>query len=166
MAVVNIWADAQLEAGKRSSSLLVGFGAPSLELAGTFEKGATDSNGSIYKFARLPANAVIQKFEIYNDGIAGFTDADIGIYEEDGVKVVNKNILADALDMSNAAGQSAPKDGLKDHPIDKVGQKLWELLGKLVGAKDEGYVLALTANVAGGNAGTVSWRLRYALASG
>lgn len=162
MAVVNIFTDASLEAGKKGNPLTVGFGAASLELAGTFEKGATDNNGSIYKIARLPANAVFQKIEVYNDAIAGFTDVDLGIYEEDGITEVSKNVFADALDMSAGAAQIAPKDGMKDVAIDKVSQKLWELLGKVVGAKDEGYILAFTANVAGANAGTVSWRIRFA----
>lgn len=167
MAVENKWVDAAVEAGKRGAAGKV-VGGRVVTIAGTFEIAAADDNGSIYKLAKLPANAVPVKCEINNDAITVGTDYDLGLYKEDGTEA-DKDILADGLDMSAAAAMGSEKNGLANlggvDPLTAIGKRLWELLGVSIASKgDEGYILAFTANTVGSSAGTVSYRFSYILA--
>lgn len=162
MAVENKWASALVEAGKKDNTAKVA-GGKILCLASTFEVAAADDDGSVYKLAKLPANAIPVKCEIVNDAIAGATDYDLGLYNEDGSEA-DKDLFMDGADISAGNPLSAPLDGLQTGPaIDKTGQKVWELLGKTLDNKLEGYVLALTANTVGAAAGTISYRFYYIL---
>jgi len=163
MAVENKWVSSLVEADKKDNAAKVA-GGKILCLANTFEVAAADDDGSVYKLAKLPANAIPVKAEIHNDVITAGTDYDLGLLREDEV-VQDANIFADALNMSAAASISSPKDGLKDlgggDPIANLGKKIWELLGLTVTNKREGYILALTANTVGSVAGTISYKFYY-----
>lgn len=165
MAAVNAWVHSTTEAGKRENPSKVS-GGRTVTIAGTFEVAAADDDGSIYKLAKLPANAIPVKAEIFCDAITSGTDYDLGLYNEDGT-VADKDILADGLDMSSAAAITAPKNGLANlggaDPLAAYGKKLWELLGLTVDTKKPAYILALTANTVGSAAGTISYRLTYIL---
>ena len=164
MAVENKWASELIEADKLESSLKSGAGGESYIYAETFEVAVADDNGSIYKLAQLPANAILQKIEINNDAITGATDYDLGLYKNNGVDqaiAIGKELLAANLNMSAAAARGSEKNGLAALNIDTIGQKVWELLGKTLDTKEEQYVLALTANTVGAAAGTISYRIRY-----
>lgn len=164
MAVENKFVNANAAAGKKTNPAL--FGGQKIHcVAFTFEVAAADDDLSIFKLGRLPANAIMLKAEINNDAITAGTDYDLGFYHADDTEA-DKNILADALDMSAAAAISSPKDGLKDlggvDPLTAIGKKIWELLGLSVPTFNE-YILALTANVVGSAAGTISGRIYYLL---
>jgi hypothetical protein len=165
MAVINAFQDANVAAGKKGNPAIVS-GGKLLCIAGTFEFAAADDNGSIYKLAKLPANAIPVKFDLINDATAGATDIDAGLYKENGV-VADKDLLLDGGDLSAGHAITAPLDGLTNlggaDPIAAVGKKLWELLGLTVDTKETAYDLALTANAAASAAGTVSYRLWYIL---
>lgn len=167
MAVENKWVNSDLEAGKLGQASKVA-GGKVISIAGTFEVAAADDDGSIYKLAKLPANAVPIRALVNNDAIASGTDYDLGLYKEDGV-VADKDILADGLDMSSAAAMGSEKNGLANlggaDPLAAVGKKLYELLGLTAVTKDqEAYILAFTANTVGSAAGTISYRIDYILA--
>ena len=163
MAVENKWVDTDLEAGRKSAASKVA-GGQVRELAITFEVAAADSDGSIYKLARIPANAVITKAELNCDAIAGSTDWDLGFYDDDEATAVDADILADGVDINAGAALGSEVNMLGNgstYGVDDIGKKVWEILGKTISNKKEGYILALTANTVGSADGTVSLRLQY-----
>ncbi len=164
MAVENKWIDTTVEAGGRGHAAKVA-GGKLLCIAGNFEVAAADSNLSVYKLAMLPANAIPVKFDVMADGSIDGTDFDFGLYTKAGVEV-DKDILADGLDLASGEPITAPLNGLTNlggaDPLAAVGKRLYELLGLTAVTKNrEEYALAMTANVAGGAAGTISYYFWY-----
>ena len=171
MAVRNEYIDANVAAGKKGNAAKVS-GGKLLCLEGTFEVAAADTDASIFKLGKLPANAIPAKAEIFNDALTAGTDWDLGLYKDRGGAndvVADVNIFLDAGDLSSGHAITAPLDGLTNlggaDPIAAVGKKLWELLGltDTTQAAENSYVLALTANTIGSAAGTVSFRFWYIL---
>ena len=128
-----------------------------MPVPGEFEIAAADSDGDIYKVAQLPANLVPLDMKINNDAITAGTSYDLGLYKENGV-VADKDLFVAAADLSSAHAAGSELYGLSAVAIDKVGKKLWELLGLTVNTKEENYILAFTANTVGTAAGTISLR--------
>ena len=166
MAVENKYIDSSVAAGKKGNPGKVA-GGKSLEIAGNFEVAAADSNASVYRLARLPENAVPIEATLYADASIDGTDFDLWLYDENLGAVVDKDLFADGLDLSaGVAITTDANNGLTNlggaDPLAALGKKLWELLG-LSAPNRGGYDLALTANVAGGAAGTIAYRFRYIL---
>jgi hypothetical protein len=163
MAVEDKFVNSLTAAGKKAAPLATG-GAKLLVVAGTFEVAAADSNGSVYRLARLPANAVPIKGEIWADSAIDGNDWDLGLYKPGvGGAVVDADLLADGIDLSSGFAIGSGTNALKTHPaIDEIGKTLWELLGLSKPARQD-YDLALLANNAGGAAGTISYYLIFAL---
>lgn len=157
------WVLETLEAGKKDDAHKAGPGSKVACVTWNDEKEAADTDGSILKIARLPANAVPLKCDINNDAIVGLTDVDLGLYRENG-DAADADLFLDGADLSGGKAIGSEQNGLATGPaIDKIGKRLWELLGKTVKNKDEDYVLALTLNTGGANTGTISGRFWYAL---
>ena len=168
MAVIDAYQDSDAAASKLGQSSKVS-GGKLLCIAGTFEIAAADSDASVYRLARLPANAIPVKCDIINDAITSGTDFDLGLYQIGaGGVVVDKDLFLDGGDLSSGHAITAPLDGLTNlggaDPVAAVGKKLFELLGLTAATKTvEAYDLALTGNTVGSAAGTVSYRLWYIL---
>jgi hypothetical protein len=161
MAVEDKYTDSDVAAGKRGNPSKVS-GAPILCLSETFEVAAADDDGSVFRIARLSPNAVILKIEINNDAITGGTDYDLGVYKPGvGGAEIDKDLLADGLDMSAAAANGSEKNGLGAVAIDSLYKKLYELAGDTIDTRESDYDLAFTANTIGSVAGTISVRLYY-----
>ncbi len=159
MAVENKWVDANVAAGKKGNPGIIGPGQV-FSLAQTFEVAAADDDGSVYKLGIVGANMIPLKVEWNNDAIAGATSYDLGFYSEAGV-AVDKDILMAAHDINAGAAMGSEIDGMHDLPIDKIGKKVYELLGKTLTTKENAYVLAVTANTVGTAAGTISVRASF-----
>lgn len=161
MAVVNRWVHTDAQADKKDDSAKIS-GNEVKCLQATFETVAADSNLSILKLGRLPANAIPLKCEIVNDALTNATDWDLGLYEDDGVTEADKDLFMDGEDINGGNAVTSPLNGLKTGPdIDEIGKTLWELLGKTIKTKGAGYVLAFTGVVIGTTAATVSIRFWY-----
>jgi hypothetical protein len=165
MAVENKYTDAELAAGKLGNPANIS-GAESQAQVLTFEVAAADDDGSIYRIAKsLNPNLIITKVEINNDAITAGTDYDLGLYETitDGSTgpVIAVDVFAAALDMSAAAANGSEKNGLANVAIEDLGNKIYEHAGHTVNTKKQGYDLALTANIVGSAAGTISVRITY-----
>ena len=103
MAVLNKWVDTDLEAGRKSNPA-ISPGGQVREMTITFEVAVADDNLSIFKLARIPANAVIVSALLNNDAISGSTDWDLGFYDpDDETLAVDKDILADGVDINAGA---------------------------------------------------------------
>lgn len=173
MAVENKWINANAEAGRRGPSSALS-GGKKVTVMGNFEVAAADSNASVYKLARIPANAipVPNECHVFADASIDGTDFDFGFYKNgplgpqgaDAIEV-DKDVLADGLDLASGEAITAPLNMLTNlggaDPIANIGKKVWELLGLTVDSKREDYILAMTANVAGAAAGTIGYVFTY-----
>lgn len=164
MAVEDKFVNDLIAAGKKAPAAF-GMGAQLLCIPFVFEVAAADSNASVYRIGRVPANAIPVKGEVYADASIDGTDFDFGLYKPGvGGAVVDKDLLADGLDLASGEAITAPLNILTNlggaDPIANVGKTLWELLG-LTKPNRQDYDLAITANVAGGAAGTISGSFWY-----
>jgi len=161
MAVVNKWINSSVEDDKKAAASKVS-GSALKCIALTFETVAADSNTSVLKLGRLPANAVPVKCDINCDVLTSANSWDLGLYETDGVTVADKALFMSAENISGGADIGSEIDGLQDGPdIDELGKTLWELLGSNINTKGSDYVLAFTGNTIGTSAATVSIRFWY-----
>lgn len=157
MAVENKWVDSLVEAGKKANpgnvmpGKLFGF-------ACTFEVAAADSDGSIFKLAKLNANLIPLQIKVNADASLGTSAFDLGLYKESGV-VADKDLFMADVDLTAGAVMGSEVDGLTNLGVENVGKKLYELLGLTDATRaEDSYVLAFTADTAGGAAGTISIR--------
>lgn len=118
--------------------------------AAAIVKGASDSNGSTYRFVRVPSNARLIGRTLKNDAITGMTDVDIGLFNTDGT-VVDADILEDGLSLASAGSAFAPFGAIAP---ENVGKRLWELLG-LTQDPNIDYDIAATGNTSGAAAGDI-----------
>lgn len=167
MAVEDKFVNSTVAAGKKGNPALIS-GQKTHVLVGTFEVAAADSNASVYRLGRLPANAIPVRAEIYADAAIDSTDADLGLYKPGvGGAVVDRDLFADGLNLNAGVAITAgANNGLTNlggaDPLASLGKKVWELLG-LSSAGAQGYDLAITLNVAGGAAGTIAYVFEYTL---
>ena len=167
MAVQNKYVDANVAAGKKGNSAIVA-GGRVLAVAGTFEVAAADSDTSVWRLARLPANAIPIRAELYADASLGTSAFTLGLHHENLGAVVDKDIFLAATDLTAGVAITAgANNGLTNlggaDPVGSVGKKLWELLGLTVNTKREGYDLSITGDTVGGGAGTISYLFLYIL---
>lgn len=167
MAVQDKYIDSNVAAGKKTDAVHAA-GAPLLCLPFSFEVAAADSDTSVYRLGKLPANAVPIRAEIYADASLAASDWDLGLYKPGvGGAVVDKDLLMDGVDLNAGVAVTAGANNALANlggadPVANQGKALWELLGlSLMGAPV--YDLALTGNTAGGGAGTISGFILYAL---
>lgn len=120
---------------------------------GFVNKAAADSNNSVFRFARLPSNAVIRAVNVNSDAaitagtayqLAGYDTATNG-----GVVIANLTSFGAALDLTTA-GIKTIRPAAAD-----VEKALWQLLGLTV---DPGKMIdiALLASTAGTTAANIS----------
>lgn len=155
MAVRNEWANADVEAGRRGNPSQVA-GVQKFGFVSTFEIAAGDDDASIIRLAKLPANAILTKLDLYCDALTGCTSVDAGLYKENGV-VADVNIYAGAKDIAAGQAIGSPENMMADVALENLHKKAYELLGLTVATKTENaYDLALTFNTIGSGAGTVT----------
>lgn len=152
MAVEDKYVDSNVAGGKKANAYEF-HGAPLNCAVASEELAAADDDGSVYRFFRLPANAVIVKLDVINDAITSGTDFDIGFYEPGaGGAEKDKDVLTDGDDLSSAGSQ----DGLQTVDAANRGKMVFEHAGDSESAKFAEYDLALTGNTVGSAAGTIT----------
>ena len=156
MAVEKKWISANIVAGKKENSGLIMPGQV-YAFANTFEVAAADDDGSVYFVGNINANMIPLKLDWNSDAITGATSYDLGFYTEAGV-AVDKDILMAQHDVNAGAAMGSELNAMHDLPIDKIGKRVYELLGKTKATKENSYLLAVTANTVGTAAGTISLR--------
>ncbi len=155
MAVVDLYTNSNAAAGKLVNPALFS-GADTKALVAVAELAASDSNGSVYRLARLGANIIPLDIQLNNDVLTSGTDFDLGIYKigVDGL-VKDKDIFVDGADLSSGHAQGSELEGMSAIGIADLGKKMYELAGDDIGDKQTSYDICLTANVAGTSGGTV-----------
>lgn len=137
-------------------------GIPANSVA-TVEVAAADSDGSVYRFCRLPSGARVKSIKIYCDAITGGTSFDCGIYKNaaDGGAVVDADLFASAVDLSSAI-TSGTELVFEANDIANIEKRIWDILALSADPFLE-YELCLTANTVGSAAGTISMSVEYVL---
>lgn len=156
MAVQKKWISANIVAGKKENAGLIMPGQV-YAFANTFEVAAADDDGSVYFVGNINANMIPLSLKWNSDAIAGATSYDVGFYTEAGV-AVDKDILMAQHDVNAGFAMGSELDAMHDLPVDKIGSRVYELLGKTKATKEDSYLLAVTANTCGTAAGTISLR--------
>jgi len=132
----------------------------------TLAVAAADDDTSVFRFVRVPSNAVIIKMDLFNDAITSGTDYDFGIYQTaaNGGTVVNADAWGKAVDLSGA--RVAPLDivheGGSDSPIENCYKRVWELAGLTADSGRE-YDICATANTVGSGAGDITLKVYYSI---
>lgn len=128
----------------------------------TVEIAAADDDGSKYRLARIPANAILKEITIACDAITGGTDFDLGFYdvpEANSGAVISVDALVDGQTLATA---SRVLDGTSNVGIADLHKKAWELAG-LSEATTKLVDIVLTGNTVGTAAGTVTVTTIYSL---
>jgi len=118
-----------------------------------------DTNGSVYRVAKIPGNYVPFSLELFSSAnITNVNSADVGFYydaEFSSGAVIDVDALAAGLDLTTAKPRSAAGlFGLKSLSVADSGKTVAELLG--LGASEyQTFDLALTINVTAGASGVV-----------
>jgi hypothetical protein len=129
-----------------------------------FEVAAADSNGSVYRIAKLNKNLIPVEIWLTCSAMTGATDYDIGLYrtQENGGDAADADCFDDGTDVSAGKTIASPLNGLTDLGIDNIGDQIWQLAGAASSAAaDPEYDLAVTANTVGTEAGTVQVRALF-----
>lgn len=156
MAVEDKYVETRTAAGKLAKSAYT-VGAELVAIVATFEVAAADDDLSVYRlFKGVPSNYIPVEITVATDGIAGATDADIGLYKVGiGGAVVDKDVLMDGQTLASALTRASGHQlGLQSVAIENVGKTLGELSGQTV--VDPSYDVAMTINTIGNAAGTVT----------
>lgn len=137
-------------------------GSPVLRAVVSFEVAAADDDGSVYRIIEgLPSEAYNINVEVANDAITGGTDYDIGFYDVESGAVVDKDELADGLDLSSAHASGSELSGISAIDVANRAKTVWELLGLTIATRKTAYDLCVTANIVGSGAGTVTLIVTY-----
>lgn len=153
MAVEDKYVDSKLESGFHTAAMFE-HGCSTFTAVATVSVAAADDDGSVYRlFANMPSNAVPVSICIHNTAVTGGTDYDLGLYKAGGV-VVDKDILADGLDMSTARTVATVNNaGMTTIAIADGVKTFAELSAQ--DDPDASYDIVLTANTVGTAAGTI-----------
>jgi len=160
MAVENKYVNSNTASDKLESAVFVHGDKVTIAVQ-TFELAAADDDGSIYRlWKNIPADLIPVQIHIASDAVTSGTDWDLGFYKPsvggvDGA-VIDKDKLADGLDLSSASTWASPKDGLENLDLAEVNERIYTLAGDTLDTKQLGYDIALTANTVGSAAVTVS----------
>lgn len=162
MAVVDKYVNADRESG--------GFGSPISSGAGkefiinrSFTVAADDDDGSIYRLASIPSNAVVVGglATLLHTNITGGTDYDIGLYDltksANSGAVVSVDLFRDGISMANTTAYDPFADVFN---ATNQGQPIWQLLG-LTSDPNKQYDIAITANTVGTAAGTINVTFKW-----
>jgi len=130
----------------------------------TVEVGASDSNGSTYRIARIHSSWCVSSIKVFNDAITSGTSFDIGVYQTgaNGGAVVDADAYASAVDLSSARTTAPLEAAFEARNIDKLRNKVWQDAGLTVDPRRE-YDLVITANTIGSSGGTVSVAVDYTI---
>lgn len=158
MAVRDEYVDSTVEAGKKGNAIDLVAADVFCGIA-TFEVAAADDNASVFRlFKSVDPNLIPISLRLACDALTGATDWDMGLYlpDEMGGTVIDKDILADGMDISAGYSRILALDCLVSVDLANAKKRLWELAGETLNDHAPGYDICLTANTIGSGAGTVT----------
>lgn len=125
-------------------------------LRATVEQGASDSDGSVYRLARVHSSWLIKSVRKFHDAITGGTSYDLGLYRTaaDGGAVVDADAYASAVSLASADA-AGTQLAFEARDVANMEKKVWQDAG-LSADPNLWYDLALTGNTVGAAGGTIS----------
>lgn len=171
MAVINDYVQTQL-ALKKLAAALESTGSELRQIIVTFETAAADDNGSVYRIAKaVSPDMVLVDAKIANDATAGFTDADLGLYEPldsngGAGAVVSKDCFLNAGDLSSAHVSGSELSAMSAVDVANRAKPLYLIAGHTQVTKKAAYDICLTANAAASAIGTITVILTFAQSQG
>jgi hypothetical protein len=154
MAVEDKYTDSNIESGKITAAYSTGSGAQTVTMIGVVTVASADDDGSVYRvFANVPSSFIPVKIAIHNTAITSGTDYDLGLHTVKDGAVVDKDILADGLDMSSA--RTIATDNNAGMTTLTLGERKTLATLSAQTDPDSAYDISLTANTVGSAAGTI-----------
>jgi len=128
---------------------------------GTVAVAAADDNDSVFRFCRVPSNAVIHSIMRFNDAIAGATDYNFGLHQTaaNGGAAADDNYFADAVDI-NAGTVLGVEQRFTTANITGCGLRVWEMLG-LTADPGRDYDITASGVAVGSAAGDITLRVTW-----
>ena len=169
MAVIDAYVDSLVAAGKKGNPGKIGPGQV-FAFTSSFEVAATDSDGSIYRIARVGANMIPVAITVMGDDDLDITHVDVGLYLPGaGGAAVDIDCFADNLAVNTDSVDSADlaPNAMFSLPIDDLGKKCWEIASvKAAGSYTDAnhpseFDLAITAKSEPGAAATIAYRVMF-----
>lgn len=132
-----------------------------IQVVSTFEVAAADDDGSVFRLFRVPSTCVPISLRVACDALTGSTDWDCGFYTPGvGGAVIDKDILADGVDLAAGFSRILAKDLLVTVDLADAWKMLYELpvngTAYDVTTRPMEFDIALTANTIGSGAGTIT----------
>jgi hypothetical protein len=132
---------------------------------------AADDDNSVYRFARLPSNAVIHSIRILNDAITGGTAYHCGVWDtaENGGAVVDADLFASSVDISagNTAWLELRYEAATTAVIDHAERQLWYILdlgaATLASDPNKQYDICLQGATVGTGAGDILMEVHWSV---
>lgn len=130
---------------------------------GTKQASASASIGSTYRLCRVPSNAFVSQVLLSCDAFDTTGAADVGLYNINGGAVVDADFFGSAVVLTSALKNSDVTFESGVYGVEKVEQRVWEVLGLSADPHKE-YDVALTLTAANGAGATpdVTLEVRYA----
>jgi hypothetical protein len=129
----------------------------------TFETAAADAAGDVKRLFTVGAHEIPVSLRIMCDAIAGATDIDIGLYRPGGGVVVDKDALADGLNIAAGVAYASAANGLAALGVEEQGVKTFAEIAADVVTTDvighipqDSYDVALTEVSEVSAAGTIT----------
>lgn len=167
MAVVNILANAitNADASPRVANSSYLEGGVLRSSVGTVEVAAADSDGSTYRFCRVPSGARVHSIRVYCDSITAGTSFDFGLYKNaaDGGAVVDVDSFSSAVDLSTAI-TTGTEIRFEAADIAQIEKRMFEQAGVALTVDPFlEYDIVATGNTVGSAAGTISISVSWTL---
>lgn len=141
-------------------------GRPVVKMA-NIATGAADSNGSTYRYFRVPSNACVESISVMNDANTSGTSYKCGVYAINGgaIAVANADVIFfSAASMASArsvwTGLYFPSILAAGGSAANVGLRVWELLGLAADPQVE-YDVVVVATTVGSAGGNMALKLSY-----
>lgn len=150
MAVINVYVDSNLAAGKLAAAVNE-MGSKVVRGIAVFSVGATDAAGSVYRlFKGLSPDMIVQSLSILNDALTGASSVKFGFYgvqdyDNVGAIVGSGNQLGSAIDISSGNPiSSGLVTVMKAVAIADRSKRIYELCGHTQLTKLPAYDLCMT----------------------
>lgn len=140
--------------------------ARELVAVGTVEVAATDSATSVYRFCRIPSNAIVNSIMLFNDDLDSGTAVtfDCGLHKTatDGGAALDADVFATAIATAQSANLTGVQLRFEAADINGVEKRAWELGALTVDPTAEYDVtMTLGGTLTGIQAGTLTLVVRY-----
>lgn len=158
MGVRNEYVDATIAAGSKGNAIDM-LAAQAYFGVATFEVAAADDDASIFRlFKNVDPHLIPLTLRVACDALTGSTDWDMGLYAplEAGGAEIDKDILADGINLSAGYSRILALDALVTVDLANARKRIFELAGHTLSTRKNAYDICLTANTIGSGAGTVT----------